>query len=64
MVRQVRTIDKKKENTKFDGKRKSRRGGGKGKEESKKERKNKREKKKRKSKNIRLVPCRNSQQDP
>lgn len=45
------------------GKRKSR-GGGKMQGEIKKERKKREKKKERKSKNVRLVPCRNSQQDP
>lgn len=57
MVRQVRTVDKKKENIKVDGQKKKR-GGGEGRK-GEKERETKR-----KSENIGLVPCRKSQEDP
>lgn len=58
MVRQVRTVDKKKENIKVDGQKKKRGGGGEGRK-GEKERETKR-----KSENTGLVPCRKSQQDP
>lgn len=57
MVRQVRTVDKKKENIKVDGQKKKQGGGEKGRK-GEKERETKR-----KSENIGLVPCRKSQQD-